>query len=330
MIFGILPNINRCSLYSLVTLIEAIKETEKSVGLIKTPHKILFPKTFINEINDSKLHENTEKFAFYRAINLERNFIDFKAMIGLCDIFISVGGDGSFLHAVNLLKNKDAVIVGVNSGDLGFLNSIHLNKNDIKEKIERLLKAPEEGNYSLVSKTFLKANGHFINEISALNDIVISHSNPGKILRLKIYDHDKFIQKYACDGIIISTATGSTAYNFTNNGPVLLPNDKGIIINPICASSMQNYPIVIHPTEMKNISIKITYDKKENYDSDMDISYDGFTLDRRAYYLCSELNIETKEFPIRFVQFNDPEFDFLPNLPKRLIRHYSEIINDSN
>jgi NAD+ kinase len=133
---------------------------------------------------------------------------------------------------------------------LGFLAEITTSK--FKEYFKKII----SGKYTIEKRTILKAIVTFNNETSnffALNDFVVSKGTSSRMIEFQVDINGNYMNSYKADGLIISTPTGSTAYSLSNNGPILTPDLKGIILNPICPHILTNRPMVI--TDDKKIKI---------------------------------------------------------------------------
>lgn len=161
------------------------------------------------------------------------------------DFIISLGGDGTFLSTSRKFYNNK--IIGVNLGNLGFLAELD------KDNIEAGLRAILDGDFTVEKRFFLETIIHDKLQL-ALNDIVIS-KGVAKLLSLKLYFNNKFVDTYVTDGIIISTPTGSTAYSLSAGGPLVEPKVEVLIITPVCPHSLHQRAIVVPmDTEVKIVS----------------------------------------------------------------------------
>lgn len=166
---------------------------------------------------------------------------------------ISIGGDGTLLHAAKDLLNMDIVFVGVNKGNLGFLAEI--SPGNIEESLDRLL----NNQFNIESRIMLKGQvireHRVVYESTVLNDIVIHRGGD-----LAITDYDVFVNKhllgsYQADGIILSTPTGSTAYNLSAGGPVARPDSDMIMLTPICPHTLANRSILLSGNDQVHVRI---------------------------------------------------------------------------
>jgi NAD+ kinase len=169
-------------------------------------------------------------------------FTELSAVSKLPDLIFSVGGDGTFLETIIKVKDLDIPIAGVNTGRMGFLANIYAN--EIAQSVCMLC----QGEYEEVERCLLELvhpKGLFEgNNSFALNEITIQKSDLSMIT-IHVYVNDTYLNTYWSDGLIISTATGSTAYNLSAGGPILSPEDESIIISPIAPHNLTIRPIII-------------------------------------------------------------------------------------
>ena len=158
------------------------------------------------------------------------------------DLVLSVGGDGTFLETVLKVKDLGIPIAGVNTGRMGFLANI--SEEEIDHSIDMLC----HGEYEIIERSLLEISqpvGLFEgNSSSALNEITI-HKADLSMITIIVYVDDIYLNTYWADGLIFSTATGSTAYNLSVGGPILSPEDESIIISPIAPHNLTIRPIII-------------------------------------------------------------------------------------
>jgi len=174
------------------------------------------------------------------------------------DCALSLGGDGTMLSSIRAVGHQGVPVFGINVGRLGFLTEILAQ--DIPMALERL----KNDDYDIEERTVLQlyiadcdVNKHY-----ALNDVVLDHGESTHLIKLDLYckDHsgnNQFVCSYNSDGLIISTPTGSTAYNLSAGGPVIHPHLGAIIANPICPHSLALRPIIF--SDDSELIIKIAY-----------------------------------------------------------------------
>jgi NAD+ kinase len=169
-------------------------------------------------------------------------FNDFSETDVLPDLIFSVGGDGTFLETIIRVKDYGIPIAGVNTGRMGFLANIYA------DEIGRSLDMIRDGEFEILERSLLqfsKPGGLFDdNNAFALNEITIQKSDLSMIT-ISVYVNDVYLNTYWSDGLIVSTATGSTAYNLSAGGPILTPQDESIIISPIAPHNLTIRPIIL-------------------------------------------------------------------------------------
>ena len=173
---------------------------------------------------------------------LVERFSDLSTISGLPDLVLSVGGDGTFLETVLKVKDLGIPVAGVNTGRMGFLANIPAE--EIGHSIDMLC----QGEYETIERCLLEIShppGIFAgNSSSALNEITIQKADLSMITII-VYVNEIYLNTYWSDGLIISTATGSTAYNLSVGGPILSPEDESIIISPIAPHNLTIRPIIL-------------------------------------------------------------------------------------
>ncbi|MBC7616557.1 MAG: NAD kinase [Pedobacter sp.] len=169
-------------------------------------------------------------------------FVNHQELADHADVLLSLGGDGTLLDTLSLIRNSQIPVIGINFGRLGFLASI--NKNEIKKAIEALV----NGEYSLDKRTILNLESQsslFGEENFALNDITIHRRDNSAMMIIHAYMNGEFINSYWADGLIIATPTGSTAYSLSCGGPIILPNAQNFVITPIAPHNLNVRPIIV-------------------------------------------------------------------------------------
>lgn len=163
-------------------------------------------------------------------------------LAGQTDVLISLGGDGTLLDILSLIRDSGIPVIGINFGRLGFLASI--NKDEIKKAIAAL----ENKEYSLDKRTLLSIKSKhrlFGEENFALNDITIHKRDNSAMMIIHAYMNGEFVNSYWADGLIIATPTGSTAYSLSCGGPIIYPSSENFVITPIAAHNLNVRPLII-------------------------------------------------------------------------------------
>ena len=176
-------------------------------------------------------------------VNISVNPID--NMDKSVTLAVVVGGDGTLLRAARYYASFDTAVFGINMGRLGFLSQS--SADEINSSIKKIF----DGQYNCEERLMLSANP---GRLSALNDIVIKSESFSRTARLFVSINGNIVCDYLADGLIISTPTGSTAYNISAGGPILVPRLNAFIIVPICPHSLNARPLVIPSNEKIVIS----------------------------------------------------------------------------
>ncbi|HIW84266.1 MAG TPA: NAD(+)/NADH kinase [Candidatus Dorea gallistercoris] len=155
------------------------------------------------------------------------------------DCALVIGGDGSLIEVARLLRGRGVPVLGINMGTLGYLTEVEVNH--IEEAVARILR----GEYGLEDRMMLEGVLKDGQKDVSLNDIVVSRKTEIRIIHFRIYVNGELLNSYEADGIIISTPTGSTAYNLSAGGPILEPTASMIVITPICPHALNTSSIVL-------------------------------------------------------------------------------------
>jgi len=161
------------------------------------------------------------------------------------DLFLTLGGDGTLLDMVTLIRDSGIPVIGINFGRLGFLASI--NKSDIAAAIHAVVNKQ----FTLDSRELLSINSEqeiFGDDNFALNDITIHKRDDSAMITTHVFLDDEFLNSYWGDGIIISTSTGSTAYSLSCGGPIIFPQSNSMVLTPVSPHNLNVRPIVLPDT----------------------------------------------------------------------------------
>lgn len=177
------------------------------------------------------------------------------------NFWIVLGGDGTMLRCSHLAALYDIPLLGINLGNLGFLTDAE--KQDGLQALTKVL----QGDFTLEKRVMLEANVCIANSNSplnqllrskpencnALNDIFVG-SNFGDLARFSIYVNDQLLDTVRANGIIVATPTGSTAYNLSAGGPLLMPHSEMMVITPVCPHDLSSRPVVVSASDMVRIT----------------------------------------------------------------------------
>lgn len=171
------------------------------------------------------------------------------------DMLLVFGGDGTMLRTVQQVNKREIPILGINVGGLGFLTQIPLE--NCTQELEKILK----GRYSLESRRILECRSDIDDKILyALNEILIDKGGFVRVIEIETNINGQFLNSYVADGILVSTATGSTGYSLSSGGPIVSPDSDVFIVNPICPHSLTNRPIIIPASAKLDITVRTEHD----------------------------------------------------------------------
>lgn len=186
------------------------------------------------------------------------------------DCAFVIGGDGTFIQASRMLFGQDVPMLGINMGTLGYLTEVEVH--DMEEAIAQLMR----GDYVIERRMMLygsitRRDAEKISDV-ALNDIVLNRSGLMKIVHFNLYVNGQFLNSYQADGMIVSTPTGSTAYNLSAGGPIVEPTASLMVITPICSHALNSRSIVF--SDHDEIVIEIG-SRKDGLEDQAAITFDG-------------------------------------------------------
>jgi NAD+ kinase len=169
--------------------------------------------------------------------------VDTAKLAEFVDLILVLGGDGTMIATARTIGDHDVPVLGVNYGGLGYLAEFRI------EELYAALESILSGNYRLDRRVMLRVELQRGNEAvvsqRVLNDVVINKSALARIIEIEAYLNQQFVNSFRADGLIVSTPTGSTAYNLSAGGPVVFPSMNAIVITPICPFTLSNRPIVV-------------------------------------------------------------------------------------
>lgn len=211
------------------------------------------------------------------------------------DYVFSIGGDGTLLDTVTLVRDSGIPILGINIGRLGFLTSIG------KEDIEAALISLENGTHTLDRRSLIHLDSNkplFSNMNYGLNEFTILKRDTSATIVIHTYLNGEFLCSYICDGLIISTPTGSTGYNLSCGGPVIFPDSENFVITPVAPHNLNVRPLVVADDVVVSFEIE---GRNENF---------LCTLDSRFEPIDStyQLAVRKEDFTINLVRLNEKNF----------------------
>lgn len=178
-------------------------------------------------------------------------YLDCDTILKMCDIVVSVGGDGTFINAAKRAAEHKKPVLCVNAGKLAFLAALEADELD-------LLKEAVKGNFikerrMLLLANIIDKNGNTVYSSHCVNDAVVSRSGTIRLMKLSLSCDGAPLITYSADGVIVATPTGSTAYTLSAGGPIVEPGIESIMITPVCAHSFFARSIVLKESSFLEI-----------------------------------------------------------------------------
>lgn len=219
------------------------------------------------------------------------------------DYLISLGGDGTMLETVDLVRDTGIPVLGVNTGRLGFLASVY--KEDFTSAIDKLI----HKKFTLDARTLLQLQSpkNLFELNVALNECTLLKKDTSTMMSIDVEINGVFLNSYWADGLIISTPTGSTAYSLSCGGPLLVPTSESFILTPVAPHNLNVRPVVI--CSSSEISLKIKGRDKQNL----------ISLDSRLANLQTEEEVKLKKAPYNFNLINLDGQHFFNTLRNKLM-----------
>lgn len=245
------------------------------------------------------LHESLQQKTKSKAETF-RSLSDIK---GECNFLFSIGGDGTLLNAVSLIKDSQIPILGINTGRLGFLSSI--STSEIKKTVSCLL----SGKYKIDERTQLEAKiGESKSSKSyyALNEFTIQKRDSSSMITIHTSIDNQPLNSYWADGLIVATPTGATAYSLSCGGPICMPDSSNFIITPIAPHNLTVRPIIIPDDKTLKLSIE---GRHENY---------LISADSKSKVIDGSQNIYLKKAPFKTKIIRLETYNYFENLRAKL------------
>jgi len=185
---------------------------------------------------------------------------------------VVLGGDGTLLGAARQVAKYGIPILGVNLGGLGFLTEIPLKR--LYAVLELMMDGRLEIETRVMLETMVMRDNEEISRFRVLNDVVISKGAPARIIDLDVHINQELLTTFRADGLIISTPTGSTAYNLSAGGPIIYPTLASIILTPICPFTLSNRPIILSDSHQVQVTLAKNVDQGVSLTCDGQIGFD--------------------------------------------------------
>jgi NAD+ kinase len=175
-------------------------------------------------------------------------------MVESADLIVVLGGDGTMIAAARLIGDRGTPVLGINYGTLGYL--AEFTHEEMIPALEAAIAGGYEPDHRLMLSAQVWRGGQKLLHDRVLNDVVISKSALARIIEIEARIDGRFVNRFRADGLIISTPTGSTAYNLSAGGPVIYPSMSAVVITPICPHTLSNRPLVVSSESEFELTLK--------------------------------------------------------------------------
>ena len=220
---------------------------------------------------------------------------------------VILGGDGTLLGAARRVGRYGVPMLGVNLGGLGFLTCIPLDR--LYPVVETMIQDGLDVETRVMLETKVLRGGSEVIQFQVLNDVVINKSTLARIIDLDVTINDNFLTTFRADGLIISTPTGSTAYNLSAGGPILYPTSESFVLTPICPFTLTNRPIIVPDKAV--IDIKLGKESEET----VVLTFDG----QVGFDLHHEDLVTIRKSDEKITLFKSPDHSYFEILRTKLM-----------
>jgi len=167
-------------------------------------------------------------------------------------LLVAVGGDGTMLHAAHMAAQADVPVLGINRGRLGFLADVGPER--MVESVDEALAGHCPQDRRMLLRATVSAGGHSVSAL-ALNDVVVAKRETGRMVDIRSWVDDTYVNTHSGDGFLVATSTGSTAYSLSCGGPIVHPSLNALVLVPICPHTLSDRPIVVGGDSIIGIEI---------------------------------------------------------------------------
>ena len=181
-----------------------------------------------------------------------------------CDLVLVVGGDGTMLGIGRQLARHGVPLIGINQGRLGFITDIPLDQ--YRGTLEPMLEGAFEEDHRSLMHAQVFRDGHCVFDALAMNDVVVNRGATSGMVELRVEVDGHFVANQRCDGLIVASPTGSTAYSLSAGGPLLHPSTPGWVLVPIAPHTLSNRPLVLPDASEVAIEVVSGRDASANFD----------------------------------------------------------------
>ncbi len=283
----------KVAIYSRVYESDQKEDVQRLLQELKDQHiDVSMYRGFYEQIRQD-ISFDTEPSLFHSSEDLNDSF----------ECMISLGGDGTLLDTVTMVRNQDIPLLGINFGRLGFLASIG------REELETVVASLKNRTFVEDERTLIHLDSNmslFGDTPYALNEFAIHKLDTSSMIKIHAYLNGEFLNSYWADGLIVATPTGSTGYSLSCNGPIVFPDSGSFVITPVAPHNLNVRPIVVPDNNI------ISFEIEGRADSFL------CTLDSRKEIVQKtiQLAVKKEEFTVSLIRLN--ENNFLQTLRNKL------------
>lgn len=266
---------------------------EKDIPHIQELFDVLARENFSTYVYSPYLEELKPHIAFKKDVGSVSSHLDFD--IKKFDLVITLGGDGTILKAITLIRDRKIPILGINLGRLGFLARVE------KKNIEATIKLLALGRYEVETRSMLYLESSeplFDNIPYALNDCTLLKRDTSSMITIHTFINGAYLNSYWADGIIVATPTGSTGYSLSCGGPIIFPGSGNFVITPVAPHNLNVRPIVIRDDSVISFEVE---GRTDNFLCTLDSRFE--VIDASI-----QLAVRKNDFPIHLVKLSDTGF----------------------
>lgn len=240
------------------------------------------------------------KYIPKQLINTFKNHLDVKKHL---DLLITVGGDGTLLDTLQLVRDSEIPVAGINMGRLGFLADIH------KEEIKNLIESIEHNTFTIENRTLItvETNKPVFGEVNyGLNEFTIHKTDSSSMIVVHVYLNGEFLNSFWADGLIVATPTGSTAYSLSCGGPIVFPTSDTFVLTLVSPHNLNARPIIIADDTILSFEVEC---RSNNF---------LCSIDSRSISIDNTIQLAVRKSNFTFKLLRMPESSYLQTLREKL------------
>ncbi|WP_116106827.1 NAD kinase [Lewinella sp. IMCC34191] len=278
---------------------QVFKETDREH--VQEFFDLLADENFSTYVYGPYLEQIRPHIRFKKDVGVFESHLDFR--IKKFDLLITLGGDGTILSAILMIKDTQIPVLGINLGRLGFLARVE------KSKMGDALRMLSRGRFETEKRDMLYLESNlpvFGDTPYALNDFTLLKRDTSSMITIHTYINGAYLNSYWADGIIVSTPTGSTGYSLSCGGPIIFPGSGNFVVTPVAPHNLNVRPIVISDDAVVSFQIE---GRADNFLSTLDSRFETVTA-------VHELAVRKNDFGINLVKL--PDITFMDTLRGKL------------